>query len=290
MSTFEITIDERLRLVTAVLAASDWPDDEQQQLTHAVHPQAKKVRHFVQPFQGHPAAQGVNDGLLNGVAPNEFFSVALRATWPDFTPTTELPRLLKIKEWLQSLADFGRKSAIFTDFWPQEAAVWQEAKEALSTVFAGKDLLTAFGQLKGSPVTTAVSLMPNLVYPALTPAVATTDQALTLLLPPPKAVGESPPWPFDEDPGWVIATVSGRLVPYLLTEELTLLDRTEQRLALYMAVAHCLAYLFDEFEAQAYLLRTKKERDLPQLPLLFTRLENEIAAENGRPFAALFQK
>ncbi len=55
--------------------------------------------------------------------------------------------------------------------------------------------------------------MPNLVFPALTPVVATAGDTLALLLPPPKAVGESPPWPFDEDPGWVVAIAAEQLHP-----------------------------------------------------------------------------
>ncbi len=289
MSTLAITIDERLRLVTAVLAASDWPAEEQKQQPHAVHNQAKLVRQFVQPFRSHPAVNGVNEALLNGVDLEELFSAALRSTWPDFKPTTELPHLLKINEWVQSLADFARETSILTLFWSQHTAVWEKAQAALEKIFAGDRLLTSLGRLHDGEIETAVTLMPNLVYPALTPVVATADDALTLLLPPPKAVGESPPWPYDEDPGWVVVTVSRQLILYLLATELAPMNRQQQHLALHAAAAYCLDQLLDESEAQAYLLRTKKAHDLPELPALFTRLQAEVESGNGRPLTSLFQ-
>lgn len=288
MSAFTIKIDERLRLVTAVLAASNWPADEQNQLTHAVHPQAKQVHQFVQPFSTHPAVNGANEAMLNGVALADLFSAALRCTWPDFTPTTELPHVLKIKGWVQSLADFARDTAVVTKFWSQHTAVWNEAQTALETIFAGDGLLASLAQLQGAKLETAVTLMPNLVFPALSPVVATNEGALTLLLPPPKAVGESPPWPFDEDPGWVVANVCQQLVPHLLAAELAKLDDAQRPVAIHAAVAHCLGQLLDDFEAQAYLLRAKRAHNLPQLPTLFARLQAEIEAGNGRPLTTIF--
>lgn len=287
MASLSITIDERLRLVTAVLAASSWPAEEQAQLTHAVHPQAKQVRHFVQPFASHPAVNGANEALLNGVPLTDLFSAALGCTWPDFTPTADLPHVLKINDWVQSLADFARESSIETLFWGPQTAVWQEAAAALQTIFTEDRLLTALGQL-GVVADTAVLLMPNLVFPALSPVVATAHGTLALLLAPPKAVGESPPWPFDEDPGWVVATAAEQLAPPLLAADLAQFSADQQAMATHLAAAHCLAALLDDYEAQAYLLRAKKANHLPQLPALFAQLQEEVVKGNGRSLTALF--
>ncbi len=288
MSTLTITIDERLRLVTAVLAASSWPAEEQAQLTHAVHPQAKQVRHFVQPFASHPAVSGANEALLNGVPLTDLFSAARRCTWPGFAPTMPLPNVLKINDWVQSLADFARESSILTLLWGPQTAVWQEATAALQTIVPDDRLLTALGQLGDVGAKTAVTLMPNLVFPALTPVVATAGDTLALLLPPPKAVGESPPWPFDEDPGWVVAIAAEQLAPHLLAGELAALDAASKPVAIHLAAAHCLATLLDDYEAQAYLLRATKAHHLPQLPALFAQLQDSVAGGNGRALATIF--
>jgi hypothetical protein len=290
MSNLDIAIDERMRLVTAVLAISSWAEDEQNQLTHAVHPQAKRVRHFLRPFSSHPAVNGVNEALLNGVTLNELFSAALRCRWPDFAPITKLPTVLKIQGWLYSLADFARKTAVTSQFWPQQTAVWDEAVTALQSIFSGDSLFTSLASLTERDLETAVTLMPNLIFPALTPVVATAENALMLLLPPPKAVGESPPWSFDEDPGWVVATVCQQLIPHLLATELAQLEDEQQQAAVHTAVAHCLSQLLDDFEAQAYLLRAKKADNLPQLPALFARLQAEVEGGNGRSLAAILKE
>lgn len=289
MSTLTVAIDERLRLVTAVLAASNWPVEEQNQLTHAVHPHAKQVRHFVQSYTSHPAANGVDEALLNGVDLADLFSAAFRCAWPDFTPMADLPKILKINQWIATLPDFAQKTAVTTDFWPQHTAVWQEAQSALENLFSNGDLLAALGQL-GNVMETAVTIMPNLVFPALSPIVATADDALTLLLPPPKAVGESPPWPFDEDPGWVVATVTEQLIPHLMASDFGQLEPDQQATATYLAAAHCLAALLDEFEARAYLLRAKKEHNLPQLSTLFAQLQEDVGSGNGRSLAFIIRK
>lgn len=281
MSKLTITIDERLRLVTAVLAASNWPESEQNQQPHAVHSQAKQVRHFLQPFSTHPAVSGANEALLNGVTVDDLFTATLRCTWPAFRPTADLPNVPKIEEWVQALADFVRDTSFSTLFWPQHTAVWNDAQAALQSIFNDDAFLETIQQLSPNPIETAVSLMPNLIFPALTPVVATSDDALTLLLPPPKAVGESPPWPYDEDPGWVVATVCQQLLPHLLADEIAQLEETQRPSAIHVGTAYCLVQLLDEFEAQSYLLRAKKERNLPQLPALFVQLQEAAEKGNG---------
>ena len=85
-----------------------------------------------------------------------------------------------------------------------------------------------------------------------------------------------------------MTTVCEQIIPHLLATELAQLDDGQRPLAIHAAVAYCLAQTMDQFEAQAYLLRAKKEFDLPTLPTLATRLQAEIEAGNGRPLFALF--
>ena len=79
-------------------------------------------------------------------------------------------------------------------------AVWLEAESALKSIFNENSLLKSLAQLREGAFETAVTLMPNLVFPALSPVVATADRALTLLLPPPKAVGSPLPGPLMKTP------------------------------------------------------------------------------------------
>jgi hypothetical protein len=279
MSTISIKIDDRARLVTAVLAASDWPDEEQKQLTHAVHPHAKQTRHFVQKYKYHQAVRGINEALLNGVTLEELFSTAVRCTWPTFEPAEPLPHLLKIERWARSLADFEHDTEIAETFWPAHDDVWQEAVTALTNIFQDGRVAAFLERLTKTPITPEIAIMPNLVYPALTPVLATAETTLYLLLPPPKAVGESPPWPYSEDPPHVVATVCQELAVRLMADQLALLERPQWELFRHAATALCLEAAVDEFESQAYLLRIKKANDLPQLPAVTEQLRRYLAGE-----------
>lgn len=287
MATIQVKIDERVRLVTAVLAASQWPDEEQQKLTHAVHPHAKQVRQFAQRYRHHQAVQGVNEALINGVTLEELFSTAVRCSWPTFEPTELLPNLLKIERWARSLSNFEHDSDITNQFWPQHTDHWQTAVDALNRIFQHSPVLDVFQQITRTPISADIIIMPNIVYPALTPVFASNQNQLYLLLPPPKAVGESPPWPYDEDAAYVVATVCQELSVRLLATQLAQFEQPQWELFRHAATAHCLQAHFDEFEAQAYLLRTKKEQKLPTLPAITEQLGRYMAGDLAE-FADLF--
>lgn len=278
MTTIEVKIDDRARLVTAVLAASDWPDEEQKQLTHAVHPHAKQTRQFVQKYKYHQAIRGVNEALLNGVTLEELLSTAVRCAWPTFEPAEPLPHLLKIERWARSLADFEHDTDIVATLWVQYRDVWQEAVAALHGIFADGRVAAFLARLTRTS-NPPIVIMPNLVYPALTAVIATTQTTLYLLLPPPKAVGESHPWPYDEDPPTVVATVCHHLSIRLMADRLAALERPQRELFRHAATTLCLEAAFDEFEAQAYQLRIKKAENLPSLPVITNQLRRYLDGE-----------
>lgn len=276
MSILKVKIDDRVRLVTAVLAASDWPEEEQKQLTHAVHPHAKQTRQFVQKYKHHAAVRGVNQAMLNGVTLEELFSTAVRCAWPTFEPSEPLPHLLKIERWARSLANFEHDTEIAETFWPKHEDSWQTAVAALTTIFKDSPVTNFLDKIVKEPVRQEIAIMPNLVYPALQPVLASSEETLFLLLPPPKAVGESPPWPYNEDPPWVVATVCQTLVTRLMADQLAELEREQRTLFRHAATTICLADAFDEFEAQAYQLRMKKEHNLPSLPQVTDKLQQYL--------------
>lgn len=290
MADIKVKVDDRARLVTAVLAASTWPDEEQAQLTHAVHPHAKQTRHFVSNFAKHPAVIGMNQAWLNGVELDSMFSAAARCQWPSFitTPRETLPRVLQIESWTQSLAKFAQDTNIANLFWPQHQAIWDAATAEMRTIFQNNHLLTFIEQVKGTPISQTVQVMPNLVYPALRAVLATSNQTLYLLIPPPKAVGESPPWPYSEDPGWVIAFATRKLLRHIFAEELHDLEDEQEQMFIHAAAVLALEHTLDEFEGQAYLLRHKKEDNLPGLPDLVEKLRAYIASDSTRTITSLF--
>ncbi len=287
MLKLKVVVDDRARLVTAALAASDWPVYEQDQAPHAVHAHSKQLRQFMQPYRTHPAVVGVNVGLAQGTAVSDFFTAALRCTWPGLEPTEPLPYSLRDGIWLQALADFGRETAV-AGFWNEHAAQWQAAQAGLARIFGESDIISFISQLLSSPVSRKTAVMPTITYPMLNPVLANTAEALFFILPPAKAWGESPPWPHGEDPGWAVAQTCRHLAAHFLKSSLEPLDETGQKLLIHAAVTLCLANDFDEAEAMAYLVRIKKERNLPRLPLIVEKLREHLAAADGRSLAHLF--
>jgi hypothetical protein len=265
-----VSIDNRVRLAAAVLAASRWPEYEQAQEPHAVHPQARMTRQYVSDFAGHPAAETVN-GLLDGGAFNlgDFFTAVLRSDWPLLEPCETLPESYANGNFLHQLADFYTDSAVAAFFWSDHTAVWEEAAQDLSKIFEGSKLPAFLGRLLGRELARQIVVVPNLSYPTLEAIAVETAESLYLILPPPRAYGESPPWPYREDPGWVVAQSC-----YALTEVL-LADSLDQReLMRHAAVTLCLEEVVNPQEAMAYLVRARKQYHLPDLPAAVEKMRS----------------
>lgn len=280
MSEVQVMIDPRVRLVTAVLAASDWPEQEQARLRHAVHPHAKQTRQFVQPFTGHTAVTQANAALAAGVAVDDLFATARRGHWPDLTPQEALPASFAAATWMTHLADFAQSTAVAT-FADQHAPAWQEASTDLQSLFQGDTLPNFIERLARQPLHQRIMVMPNLVYPALYTVLAETADTLALIIPPPKAVGESAPWPYREGPDWALTEACRRLMRHTLVTPLSTLNDTQQTLFTHAAMTLFLAEALDEGESMAYMLRSRKQFRLPQLPLIVEALRGYLAG-NGR--------
>jgi hypothetical protein len=278
MSDITITIDDRARLVTAVLAASQWPQLEQARLTHAVHPQAKQTQQFVQRMKDHVAVTAVNEALKAGMPLAVFFEAALCSRWGSFIVDEPLPTsdTFDAAAWLKTLPDFGEKSGIAI-FWAGHQAAWDEGVANLNSIFHGSTIGRFLGHLRRQSLTRRIAIMPNIVYPALQPVLAKTVDSATLLLPPPKAVGESPPWPYDEDPGWVLERACHTLMDHFLADILAQFNDDQQRLLKYAATTLFLEEAIDETEAIGYLIRTRKQHNLPRLAPAVAELRQWLA-------------
>ncbi|MCB8943006.1 MAG: hypothetical protein H6658_04560 [Ardenticatenaceae bacterium] len=281
MFKITISLDDRARLVTAVLAASNWPELEQQQTPHAVHPHSKHTAYYVESTAEHTAVTLLNQGLADDIPLSDYFTAALRCTWPDFAPQEALPATLADGAWVGTLADFYQKTNL-GQFLQTESEPWQTAYDDLVGIFQNSKLPAYLQKLCGNGLPDMV-IVPTVVYPLLQPVlVPTATNSHFMILPPAKAWGESSPWPFGEDPGWVIAQSCFYLVQHFLADTLAQMDATQQGLLTYSAVTLCLEEEFDEAEAMTYLVQKKREQKLPTLPLTVETLRDYLAEPNGR--------
>ena len=282
MSDVSVSIDNRVRLAAAVLAAGRWPDHEQAQAPHAVHTHAKMTRQYVSDFADHPAANTLNALLeSNQLNLDDLFAAVLRSSWPLLEPAETLPDAYTDGEFLDQLSDFYTDSAVAAFFWSDHKAVWEEAAQDLEKIFANSKFPAFLDKLLGRPLARSIVVVPNLSYPTLQSVAVSTTNTLYLILPPPCAYGESPPWPYREDPGWVIAQSCYALTAVLLADTLQGLDSDQQELLRHAAVTLCLEEMVNEQESLSYLVRSKKQHNLPNLPAtvekMRTYLENPDA-------------
>lgn len=267
MSELSVSIDNRVRLAAAVLAAGRWPDYEQAQHPHAVHTHAKMTRQYVSDFANHPATNTLNTLLeSNQLDLKDLFTAVLRSSWPLLEPVETLPDAYAGGEFLDQLSDFYTDSAVAAFFWSDHNAVWEEAAQDLKEIFANSKFPAFIDRLLGRKLSRSITIIPNLSYPTLQPVAVSTTDTLYLILPPPCAYGESPPWPYREDPGWVIAQSCYALTAVLLADTLQGLDSNQQELLRHAAVTLCLEETINQEEASSYLVRTKKQHNLPNLP------------------------
>ena len=270
-----VALDNRARLLAAVLATSDWPALEQAQAPHAVHTQSKLTKlamtaAFPQP---HPATAVVNTALASGVGLGDLFTAALCA------PGEAIPARLP-SHFAADLADCGRKAGLEAGLWAEQAAVWHEAIADLEAIFANTPLPRFLAKAMGRPLAKPVVIVPTLVYPMLNAVVAETAAALTLIIPPPKAWGESPPWPYRDGHDVVLAETCRELLHHLLADELRPLPPREIELYKHAAATLFLEEALTDGEGLSYLVRTKRQFNLPELPAKVEALRGEFVPSN----------
>ncbi len=304
MTDVSVKLDDRVRLLSAVLAATTYPDAVQAARPHGTHLHARATRKRVLPFAGHEAAQTMQ-GLLEQGAPLEaMYMLALLLRLPD-GKVDRAPRWMPLG-WDAQLGDFYAKTDLPT-WWNDESAVWNKALTDSTTTFQPFELKPFLQPFVGDIKETFL-FIPNISYP--------TDQAvgirlgdlLVCIAPPRLAWGDSPPWPYNEDPAHLFRVSIyefGRLLmmnylktnaaqiadvmqqPLPVTDQFAALHPTwvEQFTHLFTAGAAAI-YLEDHVsarEANAFVLMERKVHGLEMLPGVINVLRRYLRErESGR--------
>jgi|GEM_PF-1307093 len=176
-----ITTDPRLRALSAVLAATDWPDREQRPVPRGVHPQAHALKKYVAPFRDHPAVAFAQAALDADPDPAPLFARALN----------DEPEL---SERVRSFAE----AASLETFWAEHEAGWAQSVAEVQKHVAALDFSAFLRELFDS-IPDELIIHPNIAYPTTHSFGVSAAGKLYSIMPPRKAVGESPPWPFGDD-------------------------------------------------------------------------------------------
>jgi hypothetical protein len=290
--------------MSAVMAATDWPEKAQERQPHGTHAHSRATRKYLDAFKSHEAVQGMQS-LLNQGAPLEaMFTFAVQLSWPSLE-IAELPRWVP-PNWNIHLRDFYEKTNL-AKWWKDEEVVWKNSVTESEKIFKGISFKPFLKPFLGD-ISEKLVFIPNISFPTDHEVGVRHNQELWCIAPPRLAWGDSPPWPFDEDPGHVYRAALGQygrilMLAYLranadkiasVTE--TPLPVSDQFRARYptwqeqftnlFVAASCALYLektISKAEANAYVLMERKTNGmviLPGMVSVLRRYQNEM--ETGR--------
>lgn len=192
-----VRIDDRVRLISAVLAATNYPDQSQDRKKHGTHAHARGTRKNVAEYNHHPAVHAMQVLLDAGVPLSAMYNYVLRLTWPGLEADSELPRWVPPR-WHEHLKHFYEQTGL-EKWWADEAPNWQTPLRHLREAFTPVDIYTFLEPFVGYVAETLV-FMPNISFPTDQTVSFRTGGELVAIMPPPMAWGDSPPWPYKDEP------------------------------------------------------------------------------------------
>lgn len=286
-----VKIDDRIRLLSAALAATNFPEKAQQKKRHQPHAHARATAKYMvdHGYNAHPAVKSLQEMLDKDVPLEALYTLVMLCDWPQLK-IAALPPWVP-KNWNKQLRDFYEKAKL-AEYWSNDNHAWEHAETQSKRVFAKvrfQEFLSPFVGNFGEELL----FMPNLCYPADEEIGIRVGKQLIAITPPPLAWGDSPPWPFDEETMFqhsyrATLTEFGRLLllAYLRQhpkeveeasqKELPVSDQfkelhptwEDQFISLFIAAAVAM-YLEDYMgisEAKSYILMEKKVRGMTILP------------------------
>ena len=282
-----VRIDNRTRLMSAVLAASTYPDKSQERQKHGTPLHARGTRKAVIEFNHHPAVASLQVLLDKQMPLNAIFSYAGRLSWPELNGD-EPPRWVPPR-WNEHLKHFYEITNL-AKWWADEDEAWQMTVGHLNDIFEKIDFYIFLEPFFGIIPETFV-FMPNISYPTDVNVNYRVGGELVALLPPRKAWGDSAPWPYDNDPVYMyqetlkayeelllqaalrqnaatVAILSEK--PIAISDKFTARHPTwpEQLTGLFTAASTAifLEQATHPLEAKAYIQMQQKVEDIPILP------------------------
>jgi hypothetical protein len=194
-----VRLDNRTRLMSAVLAATSYPDKSQDRQKHGVPLHARGTRKLIAEYMHHPAVTSLQVLLDQNTPLTSIFGYALRLSWPDLE-IDEPPRWVPPR-WNEHLKHFHEVTGL-AKWWTDEDENWQTPVRHLNEIFSKVDFYTFLEPFFGT-VQEQFAFIPNISYPTDVNLRVRVGGELVALIPPRKAWGDSAPWPYDNDPVYI---------------------------------------------------------------------------------------
>jgi hypothetical protein len=298
--------------MSAVLAATDYPEKSQKLKPHGTHAHARATRKRLSEFSSHPAVQSTQTLLEEGTPLEALFALAMVMDWP----TLEIAQLPTFAPagYNTQLRDLYEKARL-SEFWEEERGAWDKSVNEAKTVFSHTEIKPFFEPFFGK-ITDELWFMPSVSYPTSYDVGFKIHNQLVCIAPPPLAWGDSPPWPYDETTmithsyGAAITAFGdillrnflrahARELEDIVTVELPLSDQfkaqypswEEQFATLFLSalVAMYLEEHVDEKEYKSHMLMEKKVRGLTNLPGVVSVMRRYLQEVGGDNYSNLIE-
>lgn len=305
-----VIVDDRIRLLSAALAATSYPQQAQERKRHFAHAHARATLAMLQnsDYTKHPAIVGLQ-GLLDAGTPLEaLYTLVMLMDFPGLA-IQQLPPWAPPK-FNEQLWDFYNVTGLKA-YWEDENnkkqwdAAESQAQNAFREVYFQESLEPFIGDIAEEFV-----FMPNILYPANENVSIRVGNQLIAIIPPPLAWGESIPWPYDEEtrlgehtfPSTLSQYARLLMRSYLLnnsdkvgdasSKDLPVNDQIKaqhptweaQFTVLFMSaiVAIYLEDFMSETEARGYMVMEKKVRNMTILPGTVSVLRRFLQEKGNR--------
>lgn len=174
MSDIITRTDNRLRLITSILALTGYSETEQRIESYEPHPIFLETIKWLEPYKEYRAISSMRDVLNSGVNPSPFFNYSLALSWPGFQ-FTELPDSFTSAKSGAIESDYNIRLKEFynatriAELWEKQKSEWknieEDAERALDEVPFKSWLNKIFGSFDEKLV-----FYPNPIVPRLSSA------------------------------------------------------------------------------------------------------------------------
>jgi hypothetical protein len=304
-SPITVRVDDRIRLLSAVLAMTTWPEQEQDRQPHGVHAHARMTRAHLTEDEYHPAVLSMQELLEASLPLDTIFSFASYLNWPGVRARGGVPKWAS-KEWPAQIRDFLHRTRL-RNLWEEETGIWNRAVEESGKALADCNPLDLLSKFFG-PLPVELVFQPNLCYPTDQSVGFRWDKSIVAISPPRIAWGNNPPWPYDDDIPATCQDAFGVYARVLLREYLKghpepveqaqrirlpvpnvfraqNPDWNDQFSVIFIsgATAIFLEQTFGEAESKAYVMMTHKAHNFTVLPSVINVLRHYLAEhERGK--------
>lgn len=207
LADIKVRIDDRVRLIGALLAMTSYPNDIQRIRPHGTHIHARNTRRTLGDLSGDPAVMQAQ-AMLDAKTPLEtFFTLSMHLHPETLDVVRPLPGWVPA-DWAANLKGFSKRTHLNLWF-DKERLIWEKAQHEAERAFskvAFKPILAEFFD----SIPSSFVFIPHLLYPTEREVTILFDNELICIAPPPLAWGDNPPWPYD-DPSMLYYTLRNAL-------------------------------------------------------------------------------